>query len=502
MAQAAVNAVIQAFQRGMEQVQQAHAQKQQREEYEKTLEFQKSEQADRKAQLDVTNKANEKLFNLQKAQIDAQQAQTDFANAQMFQKSGITPPGAEVIPGVKPTPSQPLVLSGLENTQLVPPSGRTLSVPPLSQNPEQQLIQQQTRETEDRAEARQTRIAAATGQIQLENQLKLLDAQFPKELSLATIRNNWDKEKIRMQQEGENYRANLANSTRLKIGTMAKQGLFSGMGGSLSFDEDGNPIYSSGDPTNMLANLIPDIASGKVTQEDIQKQFPTAKDRTALGSILAQANIHAINNKERTYINDLQSASSLLPKIAEMYQELNEHPYSLLLGFGTSNERFNQAKQVVEGNRALLVRVLEGVNRYTYQQALDKSKELIPEVSAKTVFTPGGIEAQNKKYEFFVKEMLQDNFNKAAGHLPASQQKAIRGRIDLPDIGQALSQPGGEHPQIPGTTAPQVLNNPQPTEDRVIVYDRKTGRTGSQLKKFVDKNPSRYQIMGTPGGKK
>ena len=498
MAQAAVNAVIQAFQRGMEQVQQAKAQKQQREEFESNLAFQKTEAEQRKTQFEVQQKASDKLHELQQAQFDAQKAQADYANIATFQKTGITPPNTQVIPGVQPTQAQPLVLSGLEKSQLIGPSGSTYDVPPLAQSPEQQLVRQQAKETE----ATRMREAAETSRLQFQNQLQLLDAQYPKELKLATIRNNWDKEKIKMQQEGENYRANLMNSTRLKVAGMAKQGLFSNIGGTLSFDEDGNPTYSSGDSTNMLANLIPNIANGKMTQEDIQKQFPVAKDREALGGILAQAGIKAINNKQRDYTNDLQSVSTLLPRVAEMYTELNEHPYSMLLGFGPAYERFKSAKETVEGNRALIVRVLEGVNRYTHQQAIDKSNELIPDVSMKTVLTPGGIEAQTKKYEFFVKEMLQDNFMKAVGHTSAAQQKAIRSRIDLPDIGQMLSQPGGEHPQTPGTTSPSVLNPNQASTDRVIVYDRKTGRTGSQLKKFVEANPKRYQIMGTPGGAK
>src|SRR5215471_3360065 len=485
MAQRAVEGIVNAFQQGMRQV---LAQK----EFEANKQAREDEFEERKKESEENKKlqkeAADRMWDLQRAQLDMAQSQHDLASSQAYQQSGITPPGYQVLPGVTPTPSQPLVLSGLENSQVISPQGKQLSVPPLAQSPIVKLGEQQ------RMQANLDALNKYRGEadINFQNQLKLMDATMPREITMAKMRHDWDMEKEKLVTDTQKYDTGVRAATQLKIASMAKSGMLGGFGGgALSMDADGNMTIGGGDGSSVLGNLARRVMNGETTQEDINAMKLNKGDHDLLNKVLLQADIKPLNNKQRDRLKDLNLVSGFLPKLDQMYDIFNNSPFSLNFGFTDASRDFKANQQIIEGNRAAFVRVLEGSNRYTHQQAEDISKELIPQADLVTTFRQGAREAQNQKYDFFVRHQLQDSINAAIGDLSPAQQRVIRAKISIPNITQTLQAPGGEPPQPTGTTGPRSFTAPvqQPGQDRVVVYDTQTGRTGTQLKKFVDSNP-------------
>ena len=487
----------------------------------------KDQLAEQKRQFDENKKlqveAADRMNQLQHAYLDMQGTTQKYnimkqeqGMSEDYARTGIIPSGAQVGPATgqnvmyNPATGGLVPSVGTSNipgrSSLTFPSGNVVQVP----SPEEYAQKQAdlARITNAPATEAKIREAQATGEIELNNRLKLLDASFPKELALAKVKNDWEVEREKMRQTGDNYRANLMNNTRLKALELSKGGLFTGMGGgSLTLDEDGNFSVSpgTGDTGQRVGNLMSKVASGQVTEEEIPKLLPNVKDRTEFSKMMLQNNITPVKGKLSDRLDDLQKVSAFLNPLYDAFSAVNNNPFAVQFGQMTdAGAKLKNANDIIDANRALFVRVLEGSNRYTHQQAEDIVKELHPQ-SGPEVFLPNVISNQNKKYEFFVKHQLQDAVDSVIGKFSPAQQKLIRSRIDLPDVRQAEFAPGGEHPQIGGTTAPTVGNEKKPTQqtspdDRLTVYDKQKGRAGTQLRKFIDANPGRYTVMGTAGG--
>lgn len=405
MAQAAVNAVIQAFQRGMEQVQQAKAQKQQREEFETTLEQHKAEFAAQKEQQKIANEAADKLFALHKANYEAQQAQTDFANAAVFQRSGITPPGTQVVPGLQaaPQPSQlqipqitgqpaapqvpqperpPLVLSDLQNTQLIPRSGQAQIVPPLSQNPEQQLIQQQQREAEARKirETRQLQIAEQERQIAVNRATQA--EQGKRLIEMAGVEHGYKTQEIAQQLQGNKEIERMRNASAFEVAKLRA-------GGDLS------------DFAQMpgAADTLTRLKMGTMSQEEVARS-PFKKQ---LSTYALQNNIQILPKTKSDQIAALETMGNLLPTIRRMIYARSAHPLDVNNPLSDVGQQYDSDVKSVRSAAPQASVAMTGVRRFT-QAELSRFDDF---------FTPGktplvsGTKANLSKYNEFASDLSQ-----------------------------------------------------------------------------------------------
>lgn len=522
MAQEAVNAIVQAFQRGMEQVQQVKESERRAQEF-------AQEQKLREDQFKAQKEASDRLYDLQQAQFEANRAQNQYQNLQTFQKTGVVPPGAVLTPGlpsstlgtrapvtpsqipvggaggtgtgIVPSPQGPLTQTGLglENALLTyPGGGMPQSVPPLEMSPEAQLAKTQQAQQLANDISKEQALAPIRAQAELNARIALEDYTYPKDMARLKQVHDWDMAKEQMITDAQRADNALTNSTRLKIATMNRD-LVMGSGGALGIDADGNVIQGAGNTNDQLIQRARGVVNGTITLEDLSKIYPNAKARQAFMNTLPPG-VTPLNNKQRDQLADYQKAAAFIPQLDIMYKELNEHPSSIASPFPNPDKTaFENARDIVQGNRAQFVRILEGSNRYTHQQAEDVVTGVIPsadilKVLGDKILGSNAIAGQNAKYDFFVRHQIQDPVNQIIGDKPSSVQLAIRNRIGLPNLREAMTEPGVEHPPVIGTTAPTV----NPSEERIHVYDNKNKQEGYQLKKYIDANPSRYKILG-PG---
>jgi hypothetical protein len=293
-------------------------------------------------QIDLQNEASDKMFGLKHAELDAQQAQQEYANTGIYQRTGITPPGMQVIPGmgrtagVQPTnvqlgpggqintsqaPSGPLVMSGLENSQLVgrgspmipgrpdiPGTSTTqavsgsedipatpanvYSVPPLAQSPEQQLVQQQIREAQaEKLREFQRTVGFQTGQAQTE---------FANKLTMLGVENTNLKERQQMQQEAAKKLEEYKGGIQLQVARIR----------SHNQDLDNlDAIDSSG--------LVHGMAVGGVSQEDVRAKYGS-KIASQLNQVAGEQGYQALPKARVDQMDALVKMGQIFPDIDRM----------------------------------------------------------------------------------------------------------------------------------------------------------------------------------------
>src|SRR5215471_7380007 len=529
MAQRAVEGIINAFQQGMRQV---LAQK----EFEASKQERSDQLAEQKRQFDERLKAEQEHQKLQDqlahAYLDLQSKSSEIQNmvagqniGRIYSETGALPPGASATT-VSPQIQVPGAQGGGVSGPLLNIPGQTLpgnmTVAPrdVSQDyanlslPGIGTIQAKTPEaTSALLQARkkaeitpQAEVADQHARLlqQLESEAKInfFDYTFPKEVGFERLKNDWVDKREQDKLRFEEWQTRFNGGIHLQIANLAQQGLLGNtFGGSMQIDpETGQFAYKSVNGNLAMDNLGTKVANGDTTLEDLTKLIPNQKHREAFIGALASNNVVPITNKTMNDLKDLSTVSSFLEPLMQAYNEVNEHPYAIQFGLG-AKKRYDDAMAIVYGNRAAIVRVMEKVNRYTHQQAVDKTNELLPEHDIGRVFIPGAMESQNKKLEFFMRS-IQNNINMTIGNLSEDQQRALRVKNSLPNITQAIYSPGGAAPTPQGYTKPTAIV-PQKTAPggKVDVIDKVTGQKGKVSQKFIDAFPQRYVPIGVPQGR-
>ena len=356
MAQNAVNAVLQAFQRSMEQVQAIRAAKQQREEFQARLEAERTEREENKKfredqlkenqrQFDAQREASEKLFNLQKTRFDQEQAQTEYNQAVQSQQSGINVPGAVTVPGLQPTAEQPLVPTGSENTQVIFPTGHTLSVPPLSQSP---LVQYQ--QSEKRAEE------AA----RLKQALSEKEAEAMRALDVARMNHQYRMDELKETHDAASKLADKNNTNALNIARIRSS--------ASGYDD---------------SNIVPDIVNsgniGGISQEDLRKKFPP-KEVAAYNRIAGENGIQFLPQKKIDQISALEQMGNLIPHIRNMLNLRYKHPLAIQTGFTQAGKEFNAEVKNIRSAAPQASVALSGVRRFTQSELERFDEQFIPDI--------------------------------------------------------------------------------------------------------------------------
>ena len=360
MAQNAVNAVLQAFQRSMEQVQAIRAAKQQREEFQARLEAERTEREENKKfredqlkenqrQFDVQKEASEKLFNLRKTQFDQEQAQTEYNQAVQSQQSGINVPGAVTVPGLQPTAEQPLVPTGAENTQVIFPTGHTLSVPPLSQSP---LVQYQQGEKRAEEAAR------------LKQALSEKEAEAMRALDVAKMNHQYRMEELESTHDAASKLADKNNANSLNIARIRSSA-------------------SGYDESNILPDIIQGGAVGSISQEDLRKKFPP-KEVAAYNRVAGEQGYQFLPQKKMEQVAALEQMGNLIPHIRNMLNIRYKHPLAVQTKYTDAGREFNAEIANIKSAAPQASVALSGVRRFT-QSELERFDQLfIPDIG---VFT-------------------------------------------------------------------------------------------------------------------
>jgi hypothetical protein len=343
---------------------------------------------------------------------------------------------------------------------------------------------------------------------QLALQLKVLDTKFGQDTKMEAIKNGYEKGLLQQRLDHETYINGVNNSLKLQLANMNLQGGLTSDGGSagaLTYDQDGNPTFT---PTNndiRLKNIVEGAANGTLTQDAFKKQFPNTKFQQAIGNILGQNGLDWVNDKQQKAAQDIGVAASIVPKLKDAYDQMNNHQYSIQWDGSDAYRKFKADRELIQGVVPQIARVMDGTNRYSPGMANDMAKKLIPDLSIWTSLKQSDKEAQNEKYGQLIKD-IQDYTVRTMGNLSPQQQRAVRNRLQVPNLPDALLSPGTQEPTQPGFQSGVVGGKAQTPsldklgdEDRITVYDNKNQNVFTQKKKYVLANPQRYRVLGIPG---
>jgi hypothetical protein len=296
-------------------------------------------------QADVANQAADKMFGLKHAELDAQQAQQEYINTGEFQRTGRTPPGMQVVPGMGQTgmptainvqpgqqgqqpitsgtgaPASPLVMSGLENSQLIGrgspmipgrpdiPGTSTIpaisggddipatpanvySVPPLASTPEQQLIQQQTRD----AQAEKLREFQRTAGFQQDQ----VATEFANKLKMLGVENQNLKERQVMQQDAAKKLEEYRGGIQLQVARIR------------SHNQDLDNLDSIDAP-----GLVHGGAVGGVSQEDVRAKYGS-KTASQLNHVAAEQGYQFLPKARVDQMDAIVKMGQIFPAIDRM----------------------------------------------------------------------------------------------------------------------------------------------------------------------------------------
>lgn len=392
------NPVVDALQRGLALAFQAQQLKQSREEHQQELDFRKQQQVDAKAQQDLVNKASEKQQALLQAQFEHNMAQQNLNDAQIYQKTGITPTNASVIPGITPTASQPLVLSGAENSRVtfLNPTGtaQTVSVPPLAQSPEQLEVQRQQRELENREYLKQVDMMNRQLAVNTLTQTE----EGKRALALADKNHQYrlDEEDARMK--GEKELANIRGANELAV---AKLKL-------------GDPDQYANIPG--FSDVLTRGRIGTLSQEDVNKS-PFKKQ---LSAAALNQGFQFLPKAQTDKIQAIETMTNILPDIRQQLQLRQDHPIEVNNPLTKIGQDYAALSQRIKAAAPQASVAISGVRRLT-QQELDRFDEFF--IPNKGIFTSDPM-ANLNKYNSFVNDM-RTTLGQTTKGLPQSQVNDI-----------------------------------------------------------------------------
>ena len=531
MAQEAVNAILQAFQSSlrarMERDQYLQSLQERQAEKQQDNEFRDKQLKAQQDQLDITNKAAQAAFDLQKKKYEVAQAAEDLEN---YTRKGQLRPGVTAIPGVKPEtqpPTQtqvptinqsspvwgqpqvgvgavypglsdqaqqkPLTLEDLQKNTVINESGLGGTALPLSQTPEVKLAQQVASE----AEQRKNRETQFREQADLARAKALREQTFQDQLEvLGRTQKFQDEQRRKAEQATKDIQdSKLANT--LKVAQLRATGGLTGFGGRVVTDEDGNSVYVPNDPEPIINNTLEQAENGTATIDQIKKMFPQARTLGMITGAAQERGIKIISDKQVEKLRELEHVSSLTEDLYKLHQLRLKHPLAIQFPLNGPGNEFTTLNEKLGGDLAGVSKWLNSVPRFTNVELGKVKDAILP--SADIFHHTGSMEYT--KYEKFVKD-IQDSFNTILSDVPEKQKNIIRQKMNLnnfPYLGNAIKSPGTPVNQIGGSVQPtETRGGAQPPaqvvpEGRMLVREKVSGRRGHIDPQNFD--PQKYERL-------
>jgi hypothetical protein len=366
-------------------------------------------------------------------------------------------------------------------------------VPPLEQSPAQKLIehqfnlQQAARLTEE--QARQT-------------------AEFQREQALATQRNkdyleimgrqqSFEKQQQDARIRAENSRAADRNRIQLQLAGLKAGGGMNGFGGTISVDDEGNPVFMPTDPSDIIKSTIDQVRNGQMSMEYAKKNF-TPKQWPIIAKSVQDSGNKFLSQKQQDAVASMEHISSLTEDLFKIHNLRLNHAGMLQFPLSDASNEFNTLEEKIGGDLAGVSKWLNSVPRFTNVELGQVKKALLPD---KSIFTHTG-SMEFTKYEKFVKD-VQDSFNTILNDIPEGQRNQIRDRLGLnsfPYLGSAIKTPGASVNSIQGASqpSPQVGGKMKPPKPgQILVVKKSTGQTGWLDPK--DYKEDKYSKVGAGG---
>jgi len=499
MAQEQANMILEAWLRGLQGAQAAS-------QFKKEQEFRENELAERKqehentlnlesAHFDAQQKAAEKLFELQKSEAEANQAQKELAQVQAFQQTGITPSGAAVQPGLTPAqPYQapvstfnpqtgqitfpqenkvaPLTLTGAENNQVFfPGTGRTYSAPPLSSSPaalqaaavarqqeaarinEQRVLQQEMLNRESElakiTQAEETKRYLAQINAQKDFDAKRAAAETAGRISIANIE---AAERIR-----QSMIAATGGLSELSGGNLFGQPKGTGQGGVAITSGDGQPQFNVPGPIGSTINQsLTNIYKGTDSLERQEKVNPKLKQ--VISSAAAAYNVGSLTDQEVKDLKDTQLMAQAAPILHDLHILRRDSPTLINIPGTTDFKKFQSLQNQLDTLIPKIATSLSGSKRMSEPEL----KRYFEGYSPNRIPVISGAEPENEKYNKFVTQDLWGRAKDLVQGLPEGQQNAI------------LS--GYKFTQLPSTIITKPGGGPTKSKTIQWIRDPKTGK--------------------------
>ena len=388
------------------------------------LAFRKEQLDAQKEQAKAQQDAAEKLFNLQHAQMDLQQRQSEFNQALQGAPLGIKPVGSTTLPAVQPTAAQPLVYTGstggadLTKDTTIMPSGQSVTIP-TPQAITQLEVDRQRQLLAPQIEARlaETR---ATQEAETARQLQIAARQETARMNEINLQKKWDDDRTTRMINAENSRAQMQEAMQLRmrmaevtggLSEMTRSGGFGSGGLSITTGPDGAPQFNLPKEASNIQQGINGLYNGTMSLERLEKTNP--KQKQMISNLAGQANVGSLSDNDVKELQDVQKLGQLSDQLYELHKIRQN-------GVTADWQRFNALKDSFKKDIPGVITGLNNVKRANTAEMQNTLEGLVP--SRVPIISRASTEGE--KFNAFTNELKQRAENIVQG-LPKNQQDAI-----------------------------------------------------------------------------